>query len=82
MVRLPGCDGGGETTVLAHYRLAGLCGIGQKSPDAIAAHACYSCHQKIDFREPLEGWSREEIRLAHCEGVLRTFDALQREGIL
>lgn len=66
----------------AHYRLAGLCGIGQKSPDSIAAHACWSCHEKIDFRAPLEGWSREKIRLAHCEGVLRTFDALQREGIL
>lgn len=81
-IRLPGCDGGGETTVAAHYRLSGLCGIGQKSPDQIAAHACFSCHQKVDFREQLEGWSRDQIRLAHAEGVMRTFAELRKEGLL
>ena len=32
-VRLPCCDHNTETTVLAHYRLAGTCGIGMKPND-------------------------------------------------
>lgn len=72
LVRLPGCDGGGETTVLAHYRMAGYCGVGSKPPDELAAHACANCHDLIDGRRKLEGWARNEIRLAHAEGCLRT----------
>lgn len=76
-VRLPGCDGGGETTVLAHYRLAGHCGTGQKPPDSMGAFACASCHDICDGRRQLPDWargdwSREQIRLAHAEGVMRT----------
>ncbi len=73
MIRLPGCDGGGETTVLCHYRLAGYAGMGSKPDDiAFGAWGCFSCHQKVDFREPLDGWSKDQIRLAHAEGVMRT----------
>lgn len=32
-VRLPGCPNNTETTVLAHYRLAGTCGMGIKPND-------------------------------------------------
>ncbi|ELN3596614.1 DUF1364 family protein, partial [Escherichia coli] len=36
-VRIPGvCNGNPETSVLAHIRLAGLCGTGIKPPDLIA----------------------------------------------
>lgn len=73
MVRLIGCDGGGETTVLAHYRLAGTCGAGLKPPDEQAAWACAHCRDIVDGRVPLPaGYSRMEVRLAHAEACLRT----------
>lgn len=72
MIRLPGCDGGGETTVLAHYRLAGTAGVGMKPHDEQAAYACHACHDAVDARRTLDGWSKAEIRLAHAEGVMRT----------
>lgn len=72
LVRLPGCGGGGETTCLAHYRLAGYCGTGLKPPDSLGAYCCNACHSIVDGRTQLPGWSREEIRLAHAEGCLRT----------
>jgi len=73
LIRLPGCDGGGETTVLAHYRLAGYAGIGLKPPDNMAAWACCWCHAIVDGRLPRpEGYSFEAVRLAHAEGCMRT----------
>jgi hypothetical protein len=71
-VRLPGCDGGGETTCLAHFRLSGYSGIALKPPDSMGAFACANCHDIADGRKRLNGWTREQIRLAHAEGVLRT----------
>ena len=50
-VRLPGiCNGNPETTVLAHYRMAGMCGMGIKPPDFMGAYACSACHDEIDRR--------------------------------
>ena len=73
MIRLPGCDGGGETTVLAHYRLSGYSGTGLKPPDSMAAYACFRCHAIVDGRLPRpEGYSFDAVRLAHAEGVMRT----------
>jgi len=80
-IRLPGCDGGGQTTVLAHYRLAGYSGTGMKPPDIMAAWACGSCHDYCDNRKPYEG-DRMAVRLAHAEGCLRTIVALEKEGKL
>jgi len=80
LVRLPGCDGGGETTVLAHYRLAGHCGTGLKPPDVLGAFCCGPCHDACDGRRTLEGWSKTEIRLAHAEGCLRTAALLETES--
>ena len=79
-VRLPGCDGGGETTVLAHYRLAGECGMGMKPPDLLGAWACPSCHDHIDRRNT--SLEYEFVRLAHAEGCLRTIAKLVKIGIL
>ena len=70
LVRLPGCTGGGEDTVLAHYRLAGLCGTGMKPPDLIGAHCCANCHDHVDRRKTELEY--DFVRLAHCEGVMRT----------
>lgn len=72
MVRLPGCDGGGETTVLAHFRLLPYCGTGIKPRDELGAHCCARCHDLIDGRRRQLGISKQDARLAHAEGVLRT----------
>ena len=80
-VRIPGiCDGGGETTVLAHYRLAGTCGTGIKPPDLLGAWCCAKCHDAIDGRRHVPYHTRAEIRLAHAEGVMRTIYQLTKEG--
>lgn len=83
MVRLPGCDGGGETTVLAHLRIAGYCGMGLKPDDAaFGAWCCASCHDLVDGRKRIDGYERMELQNAHALGVLRTFAELRREGLL
>ncbi len=78
-VRIPGvCNFDPDTTVLAHYRLAGLCGMGLKSHDLFGAWACSSCHDEIDRRT--QTFDIEYVSLAHLEGVLRTLAALISEG--
>lgn len=49
-VRWHGCDGGGETTVLAHLRTWNGAGTGQKGDDTFACFACHSCHDAADGR--------------------------------
>jgi Protein of unknown function (DUF1364) len=51
-VRLPGCNFDPETTVLAHYRLAGTCGIGIKPPDLLGAWLT-NCAQNWPLRRAL-----------------------------
>jgi len=79
-VRLEGCDGGGETSVLAHYRLAGYCGTGLKPPDHMGAVACARCHDHIDRR--VRTLEAEHTRLAHAEGVMRTMAMAVEAGIV
>ena len=82
LVRMPGvCNGVRETTVLAHARLAGITGVGQKAPDVIGAHACSACHDVIDGRTKSE-YAREEVLTMFYEGILRTLDLLCRDGVL
>lgn len=83
-VRIPGiCDGGGETTVLAHYRLAGFSGVGMKPDDvAFGAWACAACHDAIDGRRRVPHHAPGQVRLWHAEGCLRTVAALRKEGLL
>lgn len=71
LVRLPICNHDTETTVLAHYRLSGVSGIGMKSPDLLGAFACSDCHVECDTGNLL-GLSRTERMLALAEGVFRT----------
>lgn len=81
-VRLEGvCNGDPATVVLAHYRLAGVSGMGMKSPDLIGAWACSACHDAIDRRAHTD-LERDYVRLAHAEGVFRTQAILLREGVL
>lgn len=80
-VRLFGvCNGNAETVVLAHYRMAGLSGMGQKPNDLFGAWACSGCHDEIDRRT--RHFEYEDARLAHAEGVFRTQQILLSEGKL
>jgi hypothetical protein len=82
MVRLPEiCNGDTRTTVLAHVRMAGISGMGMKSPDLIAAWACSACHDAIDRRSHND-LERDYVRLAHLEGMARTINELAKEGLL
>jgi hypothetical protein len=82
MVRIPEvCNHNSETVVLAHYRLAGVSGIGMKSPDILGAWACSSCHDAIDRRAHTD-LDRDYVRLLHLEGMARTLAQLNREGLL
>jgi hypothetical protein len=47
-MQLPGCDGGGETTVLCHVRRFTNTGMSQKPHDLHAYHGCASCHRDED----------------------------------
>lgn len=83
MVRLPGiCNFNSETVVLAHIRLAGVSGMGMKSPDLIGAWACSACHDEIDGRTHKSGLSHNELRLAHYDGMARTIAQLDKEGLV
>ncbi|MGP2948304.1 DUF1364 domain-containing protein [Serratia nevei] len=80
-VRIPGvCNFNPETTVLAHYRLAGTCGTAIKPDDTQAAWACSACHDEIDRRTRLI--DANDARLMHAEGVMRTQEILRKEGKL
>ena len=82
-VRIPGvCNFNSETTVLAHIRVAGVSGMGLKSPDLLGAWACSACHDEIDGRTHKSGLSRDELRLAHYDGMARTIMQLHKEGLV
>ncbi|TYA25076.1 DUF1364 domain-containing protein [Aggregatibacter actinomycetemcomitans] len=81
-VRLIGvCNHNPETTVLAHIRAAGITGAGQKAPDKLGAWACYNCHMAIDGQIKTN-YTRDELQLAHLEGVMLTQAILISEGKL
>jgi hypothetical protein len=81
-VRLPGvCNHNSETVVLAHYRLAGVSGMGMKSPDILGAWACSACHDAIDRRDHTN-LERDFVRLAHLDGMVRTIAQLVKEGLV
>jgi len=80
MVRIPGiCNHNSETVVLAHYRLAGVSGIGYKPDDAIGSWACSSCHDAIDRRTHTD-LDQDYVNLLHLEGMVRTIAQLRKEG--
>ena len=78
-VRLPGCNGGGPTTILAHVRRANVAGGGQKPPDLCGVHACFNCHELIDGRAHLAGLTRLEIDQALFFGLVRTLARVSAE---
>jgi hypothetical protein len=83
MVRLPGiCNFNSETVVLAHIRLQGVSGMGMKSPDLIGAWACSACHDELDGRTRKSDLTRDQLRLAHYDGMVRTICQLDKEGLV
>lgn len=68
------CNRDPETTVLAHVRLSGVTGVGQKAPDILGAWACSECHR---FQTDFPG--DDEIQRAFLEGVIRTQNQLVKE---
>lgn len=82
-VRIPSvCNHNSETVVLAHIRVTGVSGMGLKSPDLLGAWACSACHDEIDGRTHTSGLSRDELRLAHYDGMARTIMQLHKEGLI
>lgn len=82
LIRLPGCNGGGETTVFMHYSLSGFSGRGYKSPDWMGAYGCFKCHQLCDGQAHIANLTRDDVRLAFAEGVFRTQAKLIEKGLL
>jgi len=69
-LRLPGCQGGTETTILAHLRFFGWAGIAQKPHDFLAVFACQHCHDIVDRRAGGE-WGFEDLLRALGETLMR-----------
>lgn len=78
-IRLPGCNGGGETTVLCHLRLIGISGMGHKAADLLGAWGCSECHAACDTSSPLD---YEKRRAALLEGVARTIHQLSEMSVV
>ena len=70
------CNGDEATTCLAHFRLAGISGMGWKVPDLIGAHACSSCHLYVDSHKD------DATQLDFAKACFRTLALLQKEGLI
>lgn len=81
-VRLPCCNGDPATVVLAHLRMSGITGMGQKAPDALGAWACSECHRCVDSYGTSHGFERDFVRVAFFEGMARTQYWLLKEEYL
>lgn len=81
LIRVPQiCNFNPETVVACHFRDTSLgAGMGIKPHDLMSAHGCDACHSAVDGRVSTP-FSREELRLMHAVGVLRTIDKLVKLG--
>ena len=80
-VRWSSCDGGGETTILAHLREWGGAGIGQKPDDTFAVYSCFPCHRDIDrltYDHPPEGVVLRALR--ETQGIMLAEGLLTVKG--
>lgn len=74
-VRLSCCLPGEETVVLAHLRMFGAAGIGQKPHDFNAVYACAACHDQIDRRAGNAEWGYDDLLRALMETQHRLYAA-------
>lgn len=79
-IRIPDiCNHNTETTVFAHLNGGG---VGMKQPDYLGAYACSHCHDVVDRRDRLHGYSQAEVKTMFYEGIFRTQTALFKQGLL
>ena len=77
-VRIPGiCNFDTDTTVFAHLNGAGWA---MKHSSIHGAYCCSDCHLWLDGVAP--GYTRDEQKLYHLEGVIRTQILMIKNGIL
>lgn len=82
-LRLPGvCNGDPETTVLAHIRRGVLSGMGRKPPDVCSVFACSACHDILDRRSNMGGYTASDLDGYILEGHMRTLEHWVYEGLL
>lgn len=74
------CNGDPATTVLAHVRMPGITGIGQKSPDILGSWCCSACHDEADRRT--RHLTLGVAQIGFYQGVLRTIYQLVKQGII
>ncbi len=72
------CNFNPETVVFAHL---GGGGMGMKRRESFGAYCCSSCHDAVDFRAKT-GKTKDELLIAHYEGVFRTQEILLEKGLL
>lgn len=75
-IRLPVCNGNPETTVLAHFRMSGISGMGIKPPDWLCAWACSDYHSYVD------GHKDDATQLDFAKGCFRTQAKLAALGVI
>lgn len=80
-LRLPGCDGGGETSVLAHMPGCGR-GMGTKTSDVNAVFSCANCHDIIDHRHMVAIPDAREIDQALIRAHAETLQYWVDSGLL
>lgn len=83
MVRAAGvCNWDPETTVLAHIRRSNTGGAGKKPSDLIAVWACSNCHDLIDRRNTMGGYTIAEIDGIILDALCRQLDRYVTEGVV
>lgn len=83
-IRLPGCDGGGATTVWCHLPevVAGR-GLSLKGIDILGAFGCRSCHDIVDRRAPRPaGITEHDVALMFYRALARSVVRLAQKGLV
>ena len=81
MIRSDVCSGDTEQTVLAHFRMVGISGMGMKSPDLLGSWSCMCCHTLADQgRYGDVELCRDDRDLLLLKGMARTIAVLVKEG--
>jgi hypothetical protein len=81
-LRLIGCTGNPEQTVLAHIRRGNIAGMGQKPCDLAATPCCDFCHGCYDGRYKAHGYTRTELDAEMLRALCQWLDFLNRNEIL
>jgi hypothetical protein len=71
------CNRNNETVVLCHLNGGGL---SLKRSDIHAAFGCSACHDEVDRRSMKI--DKDTAQIAFYEGVIRTQELLQKEGLM